>query len=283
MATKKATAAKATSKTSKSKTAAKPKTKVTTKTASASSKVSRITNFNLSRMPIVGASVAELIGTFLLVVMVLITRGEPIYILFALVGIGMMTAVASGTHVNPAVTIGAWVTRKISGIRAASYVLSQALGAMLAFVVVSAFVSAAPEVSEEAAMFGQQATQIFAVADLPDGKVAHVFLAELLGLTVLGFAYASALNLRRRGRILSYSMSIGAAVFVALILASGLASYVQGPAVLNPATAISVQALSMDNLSTLLVYVVAPILGGVIGFTLQGLVSTEDDSKKVTA
>lgn len=278
MANKKATATKATKKTSKP-TAAKPtKTKVTTvKAASASPWRSRLSQLKFVRTPLVSAAVAEFIGTFMLAVIILVTRNEPIYVMFGLAGIALLIAALSGAHVNPAVTIGAWVNRKIAGLRAVAYVVAQALGAMLAFVVVSAYVNAAPEVSEQAAMFGQQAAQIFTAAKLPEGSAWGMFFAELLGLTVLGFAYASAHRSRRR--ILSYSLTVGTGVFAALLIAGGVAAYITGSAVVNPAVAISVQALEWNGSAwPLLVYVVAPIMGGIIGFSLHKLLAVDENA-----
>jgi aquaporin Z len=50
------------------------------------------------------------------------------------------TAAASGGHLNPAVTVGAWVARKIGGGTAVGYIASQCLGAIVAAAVVKAAV-----------------------------------------------------------------------------------------------------------------------------------------------
>src|SRR5690606_26108960 len=118
--------------------------------------VRQLKGFGLLRMPIMTAAMAEFIGAFLLGVTILIVRNEPFYLFIGLIGIFMMIGGLSGAHVNPAVTIGAWVTRRINKIRAISYIAAQFLGAMLAYVVMSAFVNQS-ELSAEAASFGQTA------------------------------------------------------------------------------------------------------------------------------
>lgn len=283
MANKKAANTKTTKKTAAKPAASKvTKTKVTTVKAAATKKASKpVGKLRLLRTSLLNASLAEFIGTFLLVTMVLLTRNEPIYMMFGLIGVALAFAVLSGVHLNPAISIGAWVTRKIDGIRALTYTVAQVLGAMLAFVVVSAYVNGAPGVSEQAAMFGQQAAQIFTAAQIPSGSEWGVFFAEVLGLSVLGFAYASAY--KSRERVMTYGLTIGAGLFVGLLVASGLAGYLTGTAVLNPAAAISVQALEWA-LWPLMAYIVAPVVGAVIGFSLHKLLleDAETTSKKAT-
>ena len=59
------------------------------------------------------ALAAEFIGTFLLASVVIAGQGQPIFVLFALTGIVLLIGGISGAHVNPAITIGAWATRRI--------------------------------------------------------------------------------------------------------------------------------------------------------------------------
>lgn len=282
MATKKANATKTAKKATKPAAASATKTKITTVKASATPRrQSPLSGLKFARTPILSSSLAEFVGTFLLAVMILLTRNEPIYMLFGVLGIALAFAALSGAHLNPAISVGAWVTRKLSGIRALAYVIAQALGAMLAFVVVSAYVNGAPSVSNESMMLGQQNVQIFSAADIPEGKAWGIFFAELMGLAVLGFAYASAY--RSRHRLVNYSLTIGAGLFVALLVAGGLTAYLSGTAVLNPAAAISVQAIQWD-LWSILSYVVAPLAGAIIGFGLHKLLAVDETvAEKETA
>ncbi len=221
-------------------------------------------------MPITGAALAEFVGTFLLAVTMLIVRNEPFYLFLSLVGIFMLVGGLSGAHINPAVTVGAWVTRRITWMRAVAYIGAQILAAMLALVVMNAFIGQAPSVTQEAASFGQNAPQLFNASALPQGKEWTVLFAELIGVAVLGFAYASVLRSAVRDKVAG-AFTVGGAGFLAMAFASTTAAYVSATAVLNPAVALSLKALDFSNLWSIAVYAITPLVGGVIGFFLYDL------------
>lgn len=265
-------------------TSSATKTRVTTVKAveaGSSRPASTLLNRNrggLLRMPILSASVAEFIGAFLLATTVLIVRNEPFYLFIGLVGIFMLIGGLSGAHLNPAVTVGAWVSRRIEWTRAVGYMAAQFLGAMLAFVVMNSFISQAPEVSAEAASFGQSAPELFKVVALPDGKEWGIFMAEVIGLAILGFAYANILRPRVSDKVTG-AFTVGGGAFLAMAFASTVASYVGTMAVLNPAVAITLQAVEFANIWTLVVYFIAPLLGAVIGFFLHDIIRGAETEK----
>ncbi len=276
MATKKTTAAaKKTTIKKASPAVAKTTTKVTTVKAAAVSNNRKSDRFSFSRSPLLAASIAEFIGTFVLASVVLAASGSAIVVFFALVSIVLMIGIVSGTYFNPALTIGAWATRRISAARAASYIVAQVLGALLALVVLNAFVSSAPAVSQQAQMMGQTTASVFKLTAVPDGKDWVVLAAELLGTAI--FAYAFAAVYRDRSRLTS-AFGIGGGLFLGLAIAGYCVSAVGvNGAVLNPAIAGSVQALSW-SLWPIFIYIVAPIVGAVIGFALRDLVSAEAEA-----
>lgn len=280
MATKKTAPAKK----SKSTVAKQTKTKVTTVKAVAADpkpaapaykrRVSQLTN----RTGMLSAHIAEFIGTFILAAVAVLSQGQPLFIGFALIAIVLTIGSLSGSHVNPLVTVGAWVTRKISGLRALGYVIAQILGALLAFVVVSAFVSAAPEVSSEAQMYGQQAATMFAASPIPEGKELYVFFAEMLGAAIFGLAFASSFRFKAQDYA-ARALTIGLGLFAAVTVAGVAISYVGGSAVVNPAIAFTLQAVTFTDafdLWTVLSYIIAPIVGGVIGFFLYDILRAEE-------
>lgn len=283
MATKKSASG---AKKSSAKTGAAKSTRITTVKAveaggsrrslfsAASPFVNRSNSF--LRMPVMSASLAEFVGTFLLAVTILIVRNEPFYMFIALVGIFMLVGGLSGAHINPAVTVGAWITRRINSVRAISYIVAQVLAAMLALVVMKAFFDQAPAVSPEAAAFGQSAPQLFSATLPASGKEWSVFFAELLGLVVLGFGYASVLRPGVEDKVAG-AFTIGGAGFLAMALASTAAAYVSAHVALNPAVAITLKALDPQNVWSLAIYIVAPLLGAVIGFFLYDLLRTTEE------
>lgn len=269
MATKKAVPA------VKKSTAKKPvkTTRTSTVKAVAAVKPSSLFSSPLSRAPFVGALVAEFIGTFLLATAVIAGQNQPIIVLFAIAGIVLLVGTLSGAHLNPAMTLGAWVTRKITGLRAIGYVVAQFLGALAALGLLNAFIGGASQA--DASIYG--ATALFQAAALPVDKEWYIFFAELIGTLILGFAVATALRIK--GDRVASALTIGFGIFVALLFAASAAAYVGGSAIINPAVALSLQALKFE-MWPLAIYVLAPVIGGVLGFILHDILRVESDGGK---
>lgn len=208
---------------------------------------------------------AELIGTFLLAAVIIVGQGQPLYTLFALVGIVLFVGTISGAYVNPALVIAAWITRRISWIRAVGYIVFEVIGALLALLVLNAFIAGAA--AADAGVLSQ-APAVFQAAALTEGKEWFVFFAELLGTAILGFAVANAL--RDRQERLTQAFTVGLGIFIALMIAFIAASYVSATAILNPAVAFSLQAISW-NVWPIAVYILAPVIGGAVGFFINDL------------
>lgn len=273
MATKKAVSK---SVTSSAKKPTKTASKSTVKAVSAPTKKG-LFSAPLSRAPFVGTLIAEFIGTFLLASAVIAGQGQPIIILFAIAGIVLLVGTLSGAHLNPAMTIGAWVTKRITGLRALGYIVAQFLGALAALGLLTAFVNGAAPISEEAALYGQTAASLFEASILPAGKEWYVFFAEVIGTMILGFAVATALRIK--GDRVASALTVGFGIFVALLLAASAAAFVGGSAILNPAVALSLQALKFE-LWPLAIYILAPVLGGILGFILHDILRVENDGGK---
>ncbi len=253
-------------------------TKVTTvKAVSATKPAGKLFGLRLSRAPLLGAGIAEFIGTFLLAAAFIAGQGQPIIVLFALVGIVLTVGALSGAHLNPAITIAAWATRKVKGARALVYVFAQILGAMLALVVLGSFVGQAPAVSDQAAQFGQAAPELYKALAIPADKEWSVFFAELLGATIFGFVFAAALRQTER---FAYAATIGFGAFVALLVTSSAAAVVSATVVFNPAIAVAIEAIDFSSIWPVAIYVFAAALGALIGFILNDLLQVESDGGK---
>jgi len=277
MATKKA-ASRAKTTTRKSPAKKPTTTKVTTVKAVSAAPARRQNGrlFTFSHAPLIGAGIAELVGMFLFATGVLVVQGTSFYIGFVLAVVVLAIGTMSGAHVNPLLTVGAWVNRRIGGVRALVYLVAQVLGALLALVVMSAYVSTAPEVSQQAQLMGQSAATLFEAAKLPDGKEWIVLSAELLGSIIFAFVTASAWRMRAK---LSSAFTIGFGFFLALAVAGlGAAGYVGAAAVLNPALAISLQAYSDSTVWAIAIYGLIPLVGGIAGIALNNLLNRESDS-----
>ncbi|MFZ1360961.1 MAG: aquaporin [Candidatus Saccharimonadales bacterium] len=277
MATKKAgsTAKKTTTKV-RSTTAKPSTTNVTTVKATSVSASSAATR-GRNKTFIAAALIGEFVGTFLLTVAFLGTKGDPLYLGFALAGIILMVGTLSGAHVNPAVTVGAWVTRKISSLRAVGYIVAQVLGATLAFAALTMFLNAAPQPdAQSAAMMGQSTPQLFKFAELTSSSEWVVFAVELIAATIFTFAVAGARQITNDRT--AKALTIGLGILLAGVFATIAAGYVQAHAAFNPAVALAAQAVdwSKINAMALVVYLVAPLFGGVIGFALRDVLSSTE-------
>jgi len=153
-------------------------------------------------------------------------------------------------------------------------IFAQFLGAALALVVLNGFLSAAPEVSKEAAAMGQTVPALFKALAIPEASQWAVFFAELLGATIFGFAVASAFRQKER---IATAFGMGLGLFVALLVAGSATQVLGATSILNPAVALALQALDFSSMWPAAVYLFAASLGGVLGFILSDLLSVESD------
>ncbi len=272
MATKKAgTSAKKTTRSKSQST----KTNVTTVKAAKVSKTASVSRFGDRRTVLASALIGEFVGAFVLASAYLVTKGEPLYMGFVLITLVLMVGTLSGSHLNPLVTVGAWVTRKIAHLRAVAYIVAQLLGAGAAFVVLSAFIGAYQVDGSSANGLAQQAPEVFSIAALTDHAHWYVFFAELLGSAVFAFAFAGAM--RERTDRVAKALTVGFGLFVAMLVAGVAASYVAANVVVNPAIALSAGAVDFTDIDwfAVAVYIVAPLIGGVVGFALRDVVETK--------
>jgi aquaporin Z len=280
MATKKAASSAKKSTAKKSIANKQNTTKVTTvkavesrPTNMAASAIKKPARFSFSRSPLIVALLAEFIGTFILAATIIAGQGQPILVFFALVGVVLAVGALSGAYVNPALTIGAWVTRRLDGKRALAYVVAQVLGAMLALVVLNMFVSAAPA-APAGDMYNSGAPALFKAAALPAGKEWFVFFAEFLGTAIFGFAVANATREIKERTAAAFTVGLG--VFLGLMVAGSAAAFIGASAILNPAIAVSLQAINFNSVWPLGVYLVGTSLGAVVGFVLYDLLRGTD-------
>jgi len=273
MATKKAISSTKKSASKKSKSTA---FEANTSMAAVSDSVKKV----LSDMPIIGALVAEFIGSFILTAAFIQMQASPLFVAFALIGVVLMVGGVSGAHLNPAVTVGSWVTRKINWLYALGYIVVQLLGATVAYLVLNTFLHANDPTSAQQS--AAAAPALFHAADIVKGKEWYLFFVELLGTTVLGLGVASALRAKRNKLVSAFSagFAILIALYLALTLNSALlqSSTVQGVTYtfLNPAIAFAANGLSW-NPWPITIYIVAPVLGGIIGFVLQDFLYSQSE------
>ncbi len=281
-----ATKAKSTTKKSRA-TKTTPKKTVTKKTSEP--KVTRVavarttsarswTSWLTSREPVftpktaLGSLLAELVGTFVLASLFLIGKGNLLYILFGLVGIVYATWRLSGAHLNPAISVAAWATRNMSLMRTVGYIVAQVLGAMLALLVAHALLPMQPE-DASATLQGGAAASVYQAQALTAGKEWYIFFAQMLGAAFFGYIFASVWD--RRKDLSSSTMTVSFGFFLALVLATPFA-------VVNPAVAVAVDGIKW-TFWPLAVYIVAPVVGALVGAFLHKLFATDVENVEATS
>ena len=253
----------------------KSTTKTTVKATADNKALSSVMSFGktLKGMPIVGAIVAEFIGTFMITAAFLEMQGNPLFFGFAIAGVVLVVGGVTGAHINPAVTIGAYVTRKISAMYALCYVAAQVLGAIVAWLALNAFLQNSSATTTTTA-------SIFHAAAITTNKEWYIFFAELLGVTILSLGVATAIRLRRNKVVAAFAT--GFAVLTALYIAMSLTTVLLAESgtsltFLNPAIAIAANGLSW-NMWPIAIYIIAPVLGGIIGFVLQDYLHSQSET-----
>ncbi|PID32261.1 hypothetical protein CR970_01595 [Candidatus Saccharibacteria bacterium] len=199
------------------------------------------------------ALIAEFVGSFMLasVVLAMLDKSQPLYATVLMAG-AALTLVAltvgrvSGTHINPAVTIGLWTIRRVDTVRAVAYIFVQLLGGLAAMYV------------------AQQVLGHDLVRRAAQPVDWVVVFAEALGAALFMIGFASAVYRGYRGAVAA--LTVGGSFALGLIVAS-----MGSAAIINPAVALSVNAFSLS-------YIVGPILGAVAGANLYALVFAPLDS-----
>jgi len=147
----------------------------------------------------------------------------------------------SGAHLNPAVSFGFWLARRLPGRELGGYVASQALGALGASLAVRALFPEHPTLG----------------ATLPTGAVAQSFLLEgLLSFFLMFVILGVSTGAKEKG--LLAGVAVGGIV--------GLGALVGGPisgGSLNPARSLA-PALVSGSLASLWIYLSAPPLGAAL-------------------
>ncbi len=194
----------------------------------------------------VAALVAEFLGTFTLASVVLAMSGRTTFPYFVAMAAGGTLALMvlvigslSGSHINPAVTIGLWTLRQVTTTTAVVYIAAQMLGGAVAW-----------RLNEY-------------LLNTPLNNIANktfdwrIFTAETVGTVIFTFGIAAAVFQGFRG--LRQAVTIGGSLTLGIFLATFASN-----GLLNPAVALGVNSWSF-------IYVTAPILGAIIGMNLYAV------------
>lgn len=202
---------------------------------------------------------ASFVGNFSSAGLLMIGFAHGAALLIAVYSIGHI----SGAHINPAVTIASWATRRIEAKRVAPYIIAQLVGATIAGFTQLAIWSSSP---------GYEIAKAKFLGDSIPGSgfgVGAVLLAEVVGTALLVFTVFGATDKK--------ADQSWAGVAIGLVLAAVI--WIFGPisgASLNPARTwgptIASALFDTAALGNLWIYVIGPVFGGLLGGFLYDIV-----------
>ena len=207
--------------------------------------------------------IAEFIGTFTLIFIGAgagaLGTGGLVGVAFAhgLVVLGFAYAYGhiSGTHINPAVTIGLWVGKQIDRSLAIGYIMMQCIGGITAAFALSFVLGGTSS--------GLGATTLAANVNPMQGLFVEAFLTFLLVNCIFNAAVSG-----KAGN--AAPTAIGMTLTFCILMGGPLTG-----ASLNPARTLG-PALVSGNMANLWVYIVGPVLGAVVAALLyNGLLRPE--------
>lgn len=189
---------------------------------------------------------AELIGTFFLVLTVGITVTKMNGLAPLAIGGVLMVMVYAGGHVsgghfNPAVTLAALVRGVISAVDAAAYVVAQVVGGILA-ALVAGFVARPPS---------------SATLSLSGRPLAVALVVEALFTFALAYVVLNVATSKDNEDNSFYGLAIGGTVMVGAVAVGGVSG-----GVFNPAVAVGGAVLGLFAWSSIWVYLLANAVGG---------------------
>lgn len=218
---------------------------------------------------------AEMIGTMVLVLMgcgaaVFAGAGQPfasvgtlgVAFAFGLSVVAMVYTIGSisGSHINPAITLGVYLSGRISAKDAGLYMVFQVIGAIIGSSILWFL-----------AKDSGSATTLTGANGFADGHMAQAFVAEVVFtfifvLVVLGVTAKNGLN-----------HFAGVAIGLALVLIHIVAIPITGTSV-NPARSIGPAIFQGGAaLSQLWLFIVAPFLGAAISAVVWKGITTENE------
>ena len=200
---------------------------------------------------------AELIGTFILVgvgslsIAAAVSMSAPVLAIVPFgFGLGLLAAIqatghVSGGHYNPAVTLAAWLDRRIEPATALAYVVAQVIGAIGASVLLL-FVA------------GQDAVKATA-SGFPSGKSLNALVVEIVLTAVFLLVILTVTKRAPNQAAFAIPLTLTAIHFAGIPFSG---------ASVNPARSLAPALVGGTIDANILIWIVGPLVGAAIGWGL---------------
>jgi aquaporin Z len=219
---------------------------------------------------------AELVGTMVLVLMGCGTAvslncgidtasvvGTALAFGLAVVAMAYTIGGVSGCHINPAITLGVWLSRRMSGKEAIGYIVAQVIGAIIGAAILFG-------VASGAGLDGVGANTVQPGVTPTAGLIAEVVFTFIFVLVVLGTTESE----KGAGNL------AGLAIGLSLVLVHLVCIRYTGTSV-NPARSIGPALFAGgDALSQLWIFIVGPFVGAIVAALVWSLIGTCPCCKK---
>ncbi len=201
----------------------------------------------------------EFLGTYFLVLAVGIS-GEALAVGFILSALIYIGALISGAHYNPAISLGAFILKKISGTELVGYVIAHIAGAFIAAVTVL-FVSSLP---------------LYIEPPLNSGFYQQLLMETLLTFVLVLLALVAWIGNPSNKSVATYSFVMGFGLLAVTLLGENISGSVFNPA-LSIGPSILDYFLGGASFKDIPTYTIAPVLGAVLAsFAYKHLIQDAD-------
>ena len=202
--------------------------------------------------------IAELIGTFFLVLTIGCTVISGVALAPLAIGAALMVMIfagghVSGAHFNPAVTLAVWISGRCPTKDVVPYWVSQIIGAVLASLAVKFLVGAPAK---------------------PPGdlNVAKAILAEFLFTFALAYVVLNVATAKGTAGNSFYGLAIGMTVMTGAFAVGGISG-----GAFNPAVAVGISVMGLAAWSNIWIYLVGNLLGGAVAALAFKTLNPEDN------
>jgi len=194
--------------------------------------------------------------------------------IFVIIAIYIAIYAFSGACLNPIIVVGMMASRRMSVIRGIMYIIAEIVGAWLGWLIFNSFHLAG----------GDTAMDVPALTAVGENQFWVFAMVELLGAVIIAFFFARALKYKRSTFTFAATVAggIAVAIMVGFVVSAGFLQ-LQNNFIFNPAAALMFQIFPTAGngfgeimggiMQALSIYMILPMVGGVIGFYLSDFTS----------